>query len=198
MNYYCIKIGTPQQPLFTGKGTLTNTAAQALAEIQQWSDIIQQEPAIRDDVFAVERNSQFFYWIISGTNDRFEPTFQPDYVSNNTYVTMKPFNYLTQLLDNRQFYNLIISGSSQWEDRPFKIRNRLSNPFFTALSMHSWRNLIHQRFFGHRHLFASNADALLNILQTNELFDEFLRIWQHLPRNRRKLYTSPDSLFYKE
>ena len=33
MNYSCIKIGTPQQPLFTGKGTLTNTAAQALAEI---------------------------------------------------------------------------------------------------------------------------------------------------------------------
>lgn len=198
INYYCMKIGTPQQPLFTGKGTLTNTTAQALAEIQQWSDIIQQEPAIRDDVFATERNSQFFYWIISGTNDHFEPKFQPDYISNNTYVTMKPFNYLTQLLDKRKFYNLITSGSAQWEDRPLKVRNRLSNPFFTALSTRSWHNLIHQRPFSHRHLFADNASELLNTLQSNELLDEFLHIWHHLPKNRRKLYTSPDNPFYED
>lgn len=191
IDYKLIKILLPLDNVYTKEGTLSRKASQAIDQVYAWDEWLEtnQEKArllFPSAKWTKESRPRIAYHIIAGTGwnkERYAVS-----LSDYPVISLSSFDSMG-LIGKIPFKDFMRIPDSIWKNYiPPDIKNKMSNPFFKALSHEDWIELTQQRGFQNIHLVSSNVNILLRYLQDNGLSKEFRYIWEKLSLARKEVY----------
>lgn len=195
ISYHLYKVATPHQAVCDEYGSLTTHAKDALNEIDNWKLWLESNPQPTSRLFPTvpgaenQLRARFRFNLVMGKDSPPIPS-----MTGSSKVKVWSFNDLTEHLMSLAFQDIIPYGwDVNFNKTTLEQRNRLSSPFFQALSLNEWMAFAPNdasRIFSLKHLVAGerNAARLLRLLKENELKKDFLRIWKTLSMQRQAEY----------
>lgn len=186
INYHLFKVESPQKHAFSENGAISETLVNAINEVERWNRWITNNK-FPYRLFPSHNQPKFTYWIIIGLESDPKPQILQHNMEN--IVKIASFHYFSQAIKNRHFRDIILeSDRSLWEnDRDLDKKNKMSNPFFKALSHKKWLKIT-QSGFATTHIISHNRELFLKHLEDNGLTDIFIEIWNKLPEKRQRYY----------
>jgi hypothetical protein len=174
IQYEFIEIEKPSSPLFTKVGIPSNDLNNALQQIRDWKRfLIDDKSFFRKFLPAnstrVITNSFLKFRIIIGR--RTENDFINDkrnQIAAEAGVEIRSFDYLTDLLQIRQFYNYPCLNSD-WGDY---VENQLENPFAMAITDSKWKTFC-RGGINITHFYKNNLIDIIKLRKYNTLFKVF-------------------------
>lgn len=183
--YHFVEIETPHNPPFTKNGNPSSRLTNAIQQIMNWKNWIRNNrnemrkllPASSHRVF---RNPNIKFSIIIGNRENSHKWIERrNDISEELNISIRSFNYLTDLLKKRFIDNYIWGYSSELQSLDSSVLNGLANPFYKSYSDFIWRKIISE-MNPYSHFTPYNAEVLLRNREYNELFNVFLKKYRTL------------------
>jgi len=175
-----IEIKTPHQPPYSKKGTPSAGLTEATQQIRNWKRWIQSSRSEAKKLFSLwrirtERQPNFRYTIVIGTRQNSEKWLdERNQYSEENGVSVHSFDYLTDRVKKRWFFDSVFVGSDSWDAENPDLRRKLANPFFEAFTDSQWKEFLREPDAHGPHFIAGASRSLLDHLPKNlELLDAF-------------------------
>jgi hypothetical protein len=135
IGYHLIKIVSPHQTAYSLGYTLSQALSQAIHEVEEWAKWIKNNPIPAKRLFPSggRLREMLHFWIFIGRSN--SPDDYRPYKVKDVSIEVKAFDYLTENLQERNFENIMHVPASEWSYLPLIVRNKITNPFFKALSL---------------------------------------------------------------
>lgn len=175
VEYEFIEIEKPGSLLFTQAGIPGNDLNNAIQQIRDWKRFLIDDKSffrkfLPGNNTRVITNSFLKFSIIIGR--RTENDFLNDkrsQIAAETGVEIRSFDYLTDLLQRRCFYNFPVLDSELGD----YVENHIENPFVMAVSDSKWKDFC-RGGVNTSHFYKNNLKAIIQMRKNNELFKEFI------------------------
>lgn len=194
-SYEFVELQDPKEPPLKQNGQYSDGVNEALSQITKWRRWLDGNKDTAKRILPsreFRRTGRFKpkYTIIAGrrTNeDRLlaDRNYQSD---NFQDISIRSFDHLTDVLRERMFAPLPILASAEMDRVELSLRNRLVNPFRTAIQSAQWRKAV--EVLEDDHMAAKNAATLIALTSANNRLEPFLRAWEDLPEAKRQFYLS--------
>ena len=185
--YEFIEVESPWDPVFTKKGVPSPNLTEAINQIQKWrlwldANRPEAKRVLPSKTFIVSDQPAFKFTIVIGRRqEKDEWVHMRNQLAERMNIEIRTFDYLTDRLSKRMFFDVPIICSSEFDELPFALKNALASPFFTALRSSIWRKLVKAPNFSSHHMIANNATELLGALSHNSGYTKYLTAWNALP-----------------
>jgi hypothetical protein len=168
--YELIEIEKPNSQLFTKKGIPAKDFNNSIQQIRDWKRfLIENKPWFRkylpSQTTRVLNNGGVTFTIIIGRRHSNGSEIEKrNEIAGEMGIQIRSFDYLTDLLKRRQFYNNACLDS----EKGLLVENQLENPFCKAISDAKWREFCLNKF-SWTHFYKNNCEQIVALREYNSL-----------------------------
>lgn len=192
--YEFIEIETPHTVPYTSKGDPSALLTHSMQQVRNWRTWLEANRSeakklFPSKLFTMYDTPNFAFSVYIGRWSTSESFFAfRNRLAAESNIWVHTFDHLTYFLKNRTFglYPAIVWPD--WKQVDSHTLNRLANPFFKAYSDRKWRKIVGSYNLNLTHMIAKNAELLLKHREYNNLFREFIAIWNGLSYDKRNDY----------
>lgn len=175
IQYEFIEIEKPGSSLFTKAGVPSKDFNNALQQIRDWKRFLIDDKSffrkfLPGNNTRVIKDSLLRFTIIIGR--RTENEFINDkrsQIASEANIKIRSFDYLTDILKRRKFFNLPFLDSYLGDD----VENLLESPFTIAMTDSKWKNFCRNGIITKNHFYKDNIAEIINLTENNALFKDF-------------------------
>lgn len=192
-SYEFIELQDPNEQPLKNNGWYSDGVNEAISQITRWrkwlaGNVDTAKRLLPSREFRRTGRLVAKYTIVAGrrkAEDRLlsDRNYQSD---NFDDISIRSFDYLTDLLQERLFAPVPILASTEMDQVELVLRNRLVNPFRVAIKSSAWRRAA--EILEDDHMTAKNAGTLIEMATTNSRLETFLKGWAELPEASRQFY----------
>lgn len=190
--YEFIEIEEPDTNPYTEKGQPSARLNGAVSQVMQWQSWLDANREAAKKIlpsheFWTNDRLPIIYTIIIGRrNDAVDYTKLRNYYSDMVNIQIRSFDHLTEVVQEGVFSPVPILASSEMDAVDPVVRNRLVNPFRTAITSADWRKAAPR--LADYHMAAKNAEILVGLTSTNARLEPFLTDWKGFQVDERRFY----------
>lgn len=174
VQYEFIEIEKPGSQLFTKSGIPSNDLNNALQQIRDWKRFLIDDKSFfrkflpANSTRVITKSFLKFVIIIGRRTENDFINDKRDQIATEADIEIRSFDYLTDLLQRRQFYNYPCLDS----DWGHYVENQLENPFAMATTDSKWKDFC-RGGVNTCHFYKSNLIEIIKMRKYNSLFREF-------------------------
>lgn len=180
LTWNLIEIKTPQARVYTNKGTPSETLFKAIDQVSKWKywlskNRYEAEKLFHSNGVRVSKNPNFKFTIIIGRRKETEKYLvQRNNLITGPDVTIRSFDYLSDLLKKKYFPDLVMLLDGNWDDHHQEERNKLANQFIEAFTDSQWKKIQKEPEVTLPHFTRQSASVLIKYMKINkERLDSF-------------------------
>ncbi|MBL1233205.1 MAG: DUF4263 domain-containing protein [Flavobacteriales bacterium] len=171
--YEFIEIEKPQSKLFNSNGLPAKDFNSAIQQIRDWKRFLIENKSwfkkyLPTYSTRIISDSCIKFSIIIGRRTYNESEIEKrNQIASELGIEIRSFDYLTDLLRKRKFYNQGCLDSEKGEI----IENQIENPFSKAITDSEWRKFC-SRKFNWTHFYKNNCEEIVKLRKYNNLIKE--------------------------
>lgn len=192
--YELIEIETPHEPAYNRSGRPSarlNAALEQVADWQQWiaANTNEAKRLFPSADFLFQNAPNFTYTVVIGrrTSDD-DQRIRRNRRAKQLGVSVRSFDWLTDRLMRRPFFNTFESHAPECSRLPVETRNQLASPFNVAIPHAPWSALVTSSAFSPHHSVPLNASGFIRTWQQSDRLAQFDAAWAALPDDRREAF----------
>jgi len=176
--YELIELESPHDRIFTSKGRQSAKLTHALKQMEDWQLWLQKHPDSAKELLPSKAHSlwgdpQLSYTVVIGRRDEMLRNNEIRIQKSSKYgCSIRSFDHITDRLRRNLFMDIGLFEHGQ--HLPADEMNRISSPFFRAMSSAAWKRYRTSAEFSPAHSLGFSAPSLLESRPENTtLFDRF-------------------------
>jgi antiviral defense system Shedu protein SduA len=176
--YELIELESPHDQIFTSKGRQSKKLTHALQQVEDWQRWLEKHPDSAKELFPSKAHSlwgdpQISYTVVIGRRNEMLRNNEVRTQKSKKYVcSIRSFDYITDLLRKNLFMDTGLFEDNQHLTPDEK--NRISSPFFRAMSSAAWKSYRTSSTFSPAHSLGFTGPGLLEFRPENAaLLDRF-------------------------
>ncbi|EPC6195400.1 TPA: Shedu anti-phage system protein SduA domain-containing protein [Vibrio cholerae] len=178
-SYELIEIESPHVSAFNKSGCVSSRLNRAIQQISDWEHWIRQNQELAKRLFPSKsfylwNEPRFSYTIYISRRSELESVDHLRHRYEKAHkVRIRSFDHLTDQMCKQMFMNETMLYSAE-EDKLEKLtRNKLVNPFSSAISGKQWKDISSSKSFSYAHSFALSSELFLKYKVHSSLYEKF-------------------------
>ncbi|MCB9034241.1 MAG: DUF4263 domain-containing protein [Chitinophagales bacterium] len=168
--YEFIEIEKPQSKLFNKNGLPSKDFNSAIQQIRDWKRFLIDNKSwfkkfLPTYSTRILNNSCIKFLIIIGRRAYNESEIEKrNQIADELGIEIRSFDYLTDLLRKRKFYNQANLDS----EKGVLVENQIENPFHKAITDSEWKKFCSKKF-SYTHFYKNNCEEIIKLRKYNKL-----------------------------